>query len=164
MPVSGIKRDVYLKSKFGTKEKANTIYKKIEDEGKSINIHFQFNKIKNTPNSFLSHKLLAYAHSKKKQNEVLESLFYQYFIEGNDIGNLKTLIQLGRQTKIYDKNLEDYLLSNQDNENLLKEESQAKKIGITEVPCFIFNKEFVVSGAQPKENFNRIINSIKKNA
>ena len=164
MPVEGMKRDLYLNSKFGTKEHADLIYKTIEDEGKLINIHFQFNKIKNTPNSFLSHKLLAYAYKKKKQINVLESLFYQYFIEGSDIGNLETLIQLSKQTNIYDENIKYYLESNLDNQSLLNEQEQADKIGIKGVPCFIFNKELVVSGAQSKENFIKIIDSLNLNA
>ena len=162
MPSEGIQREKYLYAKFGDKENADSIYKKIEDEGKLANIYFQFNKISNTPNSFLSHKLLAYAHNKKKQSEVLESLFYQYFIEGIDIGNLKKIIQIAKQTKIYDKNIENYLISSIDNENLLNEEDQAKKIGITGVPCFIFNKKYVVNGVQPKEKFIQIINSLNK--
>ena len=163
MPVEGMKRDLYLKSKFGTKENADSIYKKIEDEGKLINIHFQFNKIKNTPNSFLSHKLLAYAFKKNKQTHVLELLFYQYFIEGSDIGNLETLIQTSKLTNIYDEKLQNYLESESDNESLLNEQEQAKTIGLKGVPCFIFNKELVVSGAQPKENFIQIINSFNIN-
>ena len=91
-------------------------------------------------------------------------LFYQYFIEGNDIGDLKTLVLIAKQIKIYDEHIETYLSSNQDNENLLNEEQQARKIGITGVPCFIFNKVFVVQGAQPKENFIQIIDNIDKNA
>ena len=85
MPVEGKKRDIYLNLKFGTKKNADSIYKRIENEGKLINIYFQFDKIKNTPNSFLSHKLLAYAYKKNKQTNVLELLFYEYFIHGNDI-------------------------------------------------------------------------------
>ena len=163
MPLKGIKREIYLQSKFGSKDNANLIYKKIADEGKLANIYFQFSKINIIPNSFLSHKLLAYAHRKQKQNEVLESLFYQYFIEGNNIGNLKTLIQIAKQSKIYDSNIENYLKSNQNTESLLNEEEQARKIGVTGVPCFIFNKQFVVNGAQKKDNFIQIINSINKN-
>ena len=75
MPSYGMKRNIYLSSKFGTKANADLIYKRIEDEGRLIDIYFQFNKIKNTPNSFLSHKLLAYAFKTKKQNQVLELLF-----------------------------------------------------------------------------------------
>ena len=65
MPKEGINRDEYLNKKFGGKEQALRIYKNIEDEGKLANIYFQFKKIKITPNSFLSHKLLAFAF---KQN------------------------------------------------------------------------------------------------
>ena len=60
----------------------------------------------------------------------------------------------------FGENTENYILSNQDNDNLINEEKQARKIGINSVPSFIFNKAFVVNGAQPKENFIRIINSL----
>lgn len=160
MPSAGINRELYLKSKFGSKENAHSIYQKIEDEGKLNKIYFQFNKIKKTPNSFPSHKLLAFAHREKKQTKVLELLFYKYFIEGEDIGNIKTLISVSKDANIYDKNIENYILSNQDNDNLFNEEKQAKKMGINSVPCFIFNKEFVVSGAQSIENFTQIIKSL----
>ena len=163
MPYAGMERELYLTSKFGSKENVNSVYKQIEDEGKLNKIYFQFNKIKKTPNSFLSHKLLAFAHSKKKQTKVLELLFYKYFIEGEDISNLETLINISKDANIYDKNIEDYILSTQDNASLLNEEKQAKKIGINSVPSFIFNKKFVVSGAQPTENFINIINSLNSN-
>lgn len=162
MPAEGMDRELYLTSKFGTKKNAQIKYQQIEEEGKLNNIYFQFNNIKKTPNTFFSHKLLAFAHSKRKQTEVLELLYYQYFIEGNDIGDLKILIQIARDTNIYDKKIESYIVSNKDNEKLLNEEKQARKIGINGVPCFIFNKEFVVNGAQPRENFIQIINSINK--
>jgi predicted DsbA family dithiol-disulfide isomerase len=160
MSVQGIKRDLYLKSKFGTIKNADSIYKRIENEGRLINIYFQFNKIKIIPNSFLSHKLLAYAFKKKKQPQVLELLFYQYFIEGSDLSNLDALIQISKQTNIHDEKIKNYLISNQDNENLIREQEQAKNMGIKGVPCFIFNKEFVVSGAQTKETFIKIIHSL----
>jgi len=158
MHLEGMNRELYLNSKFGSKKNAQLIYRRIEEEGKLNNIYFQFNKIRTTPNSFLSHKLLAFAHSKNKQTKVLELLFYKYFIEGEDIGNLEILINLSKDANIYDKNIENYILSSQDNDNLLNEEKQAKKIGINSVPYFIFNKEYVVKGAQPTENFIRIIN------
>ena len=92
----------------------------------------------------------------------MELLFYEYFIEGEDIGNIQTLINISRKAEIFDRNIEKYILSNEDNNELLNEEKQAKKIGINSVPCFIFNKEFVINGAQPIESFVRIINSLNK--
>ena len=97
---------------------------------------------------------------KKKQTEVLELLFYKYFIEGEDIGRLDVLIKASKDADIFDENIEKYIISKEDNDSLLNEAKQAKNIGINSVPCFIFNKEFVVSGAQPIKNFIQIINSL----
>jgi predicted DsbA family dithiol-disulfide isomerase len=163
MPLNGINRQQYLTSKFGNEDNARSVYQRIEDEGKKNKIYFQFNKIAKTPNSFLSHKLLAYAHNKKKQTEVLELLFYKYFIEGEDIGSLDVLIKVSKDADIYDQHIEKYIISKEDNNSLLNEEKQAKNIGINGVPCFIFNKELVVNGAQPTKNFIQIINSINTN-
>jgi len=163
MPINGIDRQQYLTSKFGSENNARSVYQRIEDEGKKNKIYFQFNKIAKTPNSFLSHKLLAYAHNKKKQTEVLELLFYKYFIEGEDIGSLDVLIKVSKDADIYDQHIEKYIISKEDNNSLLNEEKQAKNIGINGVPCFIFNKELVVNGAQPTKNFIQIINSINTN-
>ena len=163
MPLNGINRQQYLTSKFGNEDNARSVYQRIEDEGKKNKIYFQFNKIAKTPNSFLSHKLLAYAHNKKKQTEVLELLFYKYFIEGEDIGSLDILIKVSKDADIYDEHIKKYIISKEDNNNLLNEEKQAKNIGINGVPCFIFNKEIVVNGAQPTKNFIQIINSLNNN-
>ena len=163
MPSGGIDRQQYLTSKFGSEDNARSVYQRIEDEGKKNKIYFQFNKIAKTPNSFLSHKLLAYAHNKKKQTDVLELLFYKYFIEGEDIGSLDVLIKVSKDADIYDQHIEKYIISKEDNNSLLNEEKQAKNIGINGVPCFIFNKELVVNGAQPTKNFIQIINSINTN-
>ena len=162
MPLDGMDRQQYLTAKFGSKDNAASFYRRIEDEGKKNKIFFQFNKITKTPNSFFSHKLLAYAHNKKKQTEVLELLFYKYFIEGEDIGSLDVLINVSKDADIYDDNIEKYIISNQDNNSLLNEEKQANNIGINSVPCFIFNKEIVINGAQPTKNFIQIINSLNK--
>ena len=106
---------------------------------------------------------MAYAHNKKKQTEVLELLFYKYFIEGEDIGNLDVLIKVSKDADIYDEHIEKYIISKEDNYSLLNEEKQAKNIGINSVPFFIFNKEFVVTGAQPTKNFIQIIDSLNNN-
>ena len=162
MPSGGMDRQQYLSTKFGSEDNANSVYQRIADEGEKNKIFFQFNKIAKTPNSFLSHKLLAYAHNKNKQTKVLELLFYKYFIEGEDIGSVNVLINVAKDADIYDENIEKYIMSAKDNDSLLNEEKHAKNIGINSVPCFIFNKEIVVNGAQPTKNFIQIIDSLNQ--
>ena len=111
-------------------------------------------------NSFASHKLLALAYKSKKQTQVVETLFYNYFIAGVDIGDIKELVRISKQHNIYQDDISIYLQSKEDRDYLLAEESHAKELGVTGVPCFIINKEFVLFGAQEKKNFLEIFNSI----
>lgn len=160
LPSKGMDRNKYLALKFGGKEKAKEVYRSIYDAGIKNNIHFQFEKIIKTPNSFPSHKLLALAYKFNKQTSVLETLFYSYFIEGIDIGDFDQLLIIAKQHEIYNKDTLKYLKSNEDNKNLLLEEAHARELGVKGVPCFIINKEFVLFGAQDKKNFIKLFNKI----
>ena len=162
MPLEGIDRKQYLKNKFGGKEKAQKTYQLIYNAGLKNGIHFQFEKINKTPNSFASHKLLALAHKYNKQDDVIEGLFYSYFIEGIDIGNVNELIKIAKQNNIFDKKTLNYLESDEDRKNLLAEESQARDLGINGVPCFIINKEYVLFGAQNTDKFLEIFYNFSK--
>ena len=156
MPLEGIDRQKYLNQKFGGQKQASKIYNTINKTGKKVGIFFQFDKIKRTPNSFNSHKLLLFGYKKGKQNQIIESIFYSYFIEGKDIGRLEELIVIAKHNKLDEQETNRYLTSNQDQENILEEEVKAKKMGIKGVPCFIINKEYVIFGVPEK---NRFINS-----
>ena len=57
---------------------------------------------------------------KNKQTEVLELLFYKYFIEGGDIGSSNVLINASKDAGIYDENIEQYIISEEDNEQFIK--------------------------------------------
>jgi predicted DsbA family dithiol-disulfide isomerase len=162
MPVEGMERQQYLEVKFGGKQKAKDTYQSIYNEGIENSIHFQFEKIVTTPNSFASHKLLAIAHRLNKQSSVVEALFYSYFIEGIDIGNMAQLIIIAKQHNIYDDTTLQYLKSDEDRDNLLAEELQARELGIKGVPCFIINRKFVLLGAHDKNKFLDIFNKINK--
>ena len=158
--LEGIERNKYLSNKFGGSKNSKKVYDKIYKEGLNNNIYFQFEKIKLTPNSFASLKLMALAHKYNKQTQVVETLFYDYFIEGVNIGDTKELIRIAKQHQIYNKNTLSYINSTEDNVSLLAEEKQARELGIKGVPCFIINKEFVLFGAQDANSFRKIFNSI----
>ena len=159
---NGMDRQIYLNKKFGNSYQASSVYKSINEAGKKINIFFQFDKIHKTPNSFASHKLLAFGHKKGKQNQIIESIFYAYFIEGKDIGKLNELIIIAKQNKLSVNETRKYLNSSVDSEGLLQEELEARKMGIKGVPCFIINKELVLFGAQDKMKFVDIFQNLIK--
>ena len=162
MSLKGMDRQEYLNDKFGGKAEAFSVYNNINELGKKIGIFFQFDKITKTPNSFASHKLLALGYKKGKQNQIIESLFYSYFIEGKDIGQIDELLNIAKQNNIDSKETIDYLQSTKDSTGLLQEEAQARNMGIKGVPCFIINKQYVLFGAQDKDIFINLFGNIAK--
>ena len=75
---------------------------------------------------------------------------------------MEQLIIIAKQHNIYDDKTMQYLKSDEDRDNLLSEEIQARELGIKGVPCFIINREFVLFGAQDKKKFLDIFNKMNK--
>ena len=61
-------------------------------------------------------------HKHGKQSQIIESLFYSYFIEGKDIGNMEELLIIAQQNNICSNTSLQYLESNIDKKKLLQED------------------------------------------
>ena len=160
MQADGMDRTEYLVSKFGSEDAAKTIYDNIFEEGEKEEIHFQFDDIKITPNSFNSHRLLALAYQKKIQDRMIEDIFQSYFIRGEDIGDPTVLLDIAIKHNIDEDEFKNYLMNKENIEPLANEEIQARKMGINSVPTFIVNQQIVINGAQSIDNFELIFTKL----
>ena len=159
MPLDGIDRQTYLNLKFGGSVNTQSIYRDIITAGARENLDFNFDAIKRMPNSLLSHRLIYFFRESKQQDMITENLFRSYFFYGLDIGKIETLIQISEESGLSSIEVKEYLLSDADNNLLQEQEKRAREIGITGVPCFIINDEFVVSGAQEPAVFLQVFDA-----
>lgn len=151
MPPEGMVRECYIDAKFGNSERAKRIYEAVTAVGASEGIEFNFEAIRRTPNTLLSHRLLRRAGRDGFQDSLLEAMFQAYFIEGRDIGNAGVLAEIGEAVGLPDTT--KFLAGSEDSEEVRAEDSLARRQGINGVPCFIFNYRFLLSGAQEPESF-----------
>ena len=93
MPPAGMTRDDYVRAKFGGGDRPRQIYQAIAESGREAGIEFQFSRIKRTPNTVLSHRLVHWSAKNERQDEVVAELFRAYFEEGMDIGDPDTLVE-----------------------------------------------------------------------
>ena len=155
IPQEGIKRDQYLKIKFGGKEFAQPMYDRMTEEAKKEDLNFNLNNIKKTPNTVLSHLMIKLAEQTNVQNQVKEKIYHSYFIEGLDSGNKEILINIGSEFNIKESEVNNFFNS----DNIEKVNSY---IGITKekeingVPFFEIGKD-VVSGAQSSTKLENVI-------
>lgn len=151
MPRNGMDRRQYLDAKFGSPAAAQSIYDQVSAEGIEEGIHFAFARVARTPNTFAAHRLIWLAGHHDKQDEMVEMLFRQYFLEGGDIGNIGTLSQAAADAGLDRAAIETFLAGDGGIEAVKAEEAAGHRMGIRGVPYFVFNGRSALSGAQLPE-------------
>ena len=153
MPSGGMDRTTYLKTKFGSLEAFGRMEEQLLAAGTDEQIPFAFEKIQLTPNTFAAHRLVWHAAQQGKQDEVVENLFRAYFLEGNNIGDLKILTHVAAEAGLDRTETESFLASDKGAAEVKDEEAVGRRLGIRGVPYFVLNGSISISGAQPPDIF-----------
>jgi predicted DsbA family dithiol-disulfide isomerase len=159
MPYGGMERGAYLVRKFGSESRVRRIYGAIADAGQSVDIDFAFDRIRYTPNSVGAHRLVQFAARAGRGEAAVEALFFNYFINGRNIGETDTLLTIGSDLGLEGKALATYLDGYEDVAFVYEENARAHRLGINSVPSFIFNGSMVISGAHEVPVLSRMIDA-----
>lgn len=151
IPPGGVDRQEYLERKFGGPDRAQQIYANIRAAGAEEDIPFAFEKIRRTPNTINSHRLIRWAATANRQEAIVERLFQRYFLEGGDIESPDALVAIAREEGMDADLVAELMAGDADVELVEREIRTAQKIGVTGVPCFILSNSFGVMGAQSPE-------------
>jgi predicted DsbA family dithiol-disulfide isomerase len=153
-----------LERKFGGKDGAKRVYDAIDQAGDSVGIPFAFRDIERQPNTVDSHRLIDKAGQLGKQDAVVEALFKAYFLDGRDIGDLDTLVEIAAEAGLDADEIRAYLASDEDIDRIRAEDEMARKMGVSGVPCFILNRKYAVSGAQEPDVFLQAFETVAREA
>ncbi|MFV2092215.1 MAG: DsbA family oxidoreductase [Hyphomicrobiales bacterium] len=151
IPADGMDRQEYLTRKFG-RTRAKEFYENIRQAGASEGIEFDFAAIEKSPNTVDAHRLIRWAAGAGCQDACVEMLFERYFIRGQDIGDKSVLVSVAGDCGM-DADLVGELLDGTKDVDLVSREfALAQAMGIQGVPGFIFENNYLVSGAQAPES------------
>jgi predicted DsbA family dithiol-disulfide isomerase len=102
-------------------------------------------------NTFDGHRLVHLAAAHGKQDAMKERLFRAYFSEGALISDHATLQALGVEVGLPADEIRELLLTERYAEEVRDDERTAHSAGISAVPCFVIDRKYGASGAQPPE-------------
>jgi predicted DsbA family dithiol-disulfide isomerase len=153
MPKEGILRKEYRIKKFGSWERSQELDAQVAAAGNAEGIHFAFNRMERTPNTVDSHRLIWLAGGQGVQDAVVEALFLAYFINGRDISNRQTLIDVVAKAGLDRHRVEAVLKSDEGLEAIKEVEAPSRQHRVDGVPFFIINGAITLGGAQPPEAF-----------
>jgi len=149
VPREGVDRLSYLEEKFGSAERASKIYERVKAAGKEAGLALEFDLIERQPNTLDAHRLIAWAQADGHSVDALvEALFRAYFVEGRYIGDRNVLAAIAGEAGLDAQQALAWLQSEEGTRDIGRMDRQARKMGISGVPFFIFNQRVGVSGAQ----------------
>ena len=153
MPGTGMARDDYLTVKFGAAQHAGRIYQTVADAGASVGIPFAFDRIRRTPATRDAHRLIRHAEAEGQADALVELLFCAYFLDGRDLGDRAVLTEIAAAAGLERAGTQHFLEGTAGLAEVVAEDRGARRLGINAVPCFVFEGQYAVSGAQEPEFF-----------
>jgi predicted DsbA family dithiol-disulfide isomerase len=160
MPIEGKERQGYLAQKFGSPDRADQVFKSIREAARSEGLALAFERIQRTPNTLQSHRLIRFAGEYDRQDEVVESLFRRYFIDGENIGDVEVLVAVAVEAGLDGHAVRDYLATTEGLQETIGEDGTARRMGIEGVPCFIVEGKYAVFGAQSPDVFLKVFETV----
>jgi len=164
MPAGGVPSEQFYVEKFGSAELVKERRGVVVDIGKSVGIDFAFDKIERQPNTLDAHRLIRHALKRGRGDPVVEALFKAHFIDGRDVGDHATLAAIAGENGLDFAETAQFLDSDDERDAILDEEQEARRIGVSAVPCYIFDRQYAVAGAQEPEFFLPIFDLMKSGA
>ncbi|WP_421792530.1 DsbA family oxidoreductase [Hyphobacterium sp.] len=155
LPPEGAPYRDYMQAKFSgdRSEQWKAMRTHLEAAGPGAGIDFRFDQIKHRPSSLNAHRLMRWARgqSEKKANATADGLFEAFFKDGKDIGRSDILTGIASEAGLDAAIVGDLLATDRDKADVRREADHFRQLGITGVPSFIFDGQYLVPGAAEPE-------------
>lgn len=161
MPAGGMDRTEFARLRYRNMDQS-AVRTRIEEEAARSGIRMRFARIERMPNTFRGHRLLHFARSAGVQHELAERLFSAYFEEGEDVGDDAVLLEAAAAVGMDRQQTAEFLAGDGSVDAVRDELSRAGNIGVTGVPCFLFEGAFALSGAQEPEVMAQFLTRVRE--
>lgn len=149
----------YLGEKYGrTPAQIAEAQAMIRERGESVG--FAFGPRTRVYNTFDAHRLMYWAAIDGKQLPLKQALLRAYHSEGKDPSDHTVLIDAARSVGLDPVCATAVLQSGDYADEVRAEEREYQAKGIHSVPAIIFNGRYLVSGGQPVETFEQVIQQV----
>jgi predicted DsbA family dithiol-disulfide isomerase len=162
LPEAGVDRADYVRRKFG--HAAPQIYARVAGVGRSVGIAFAFEAIARQPNTVAAHQLIALAGPAGRQDQMVETLFRAYFLEGADLTQRATLAALAQRSGVDPARALACLDDPLQRQAVLDAQRDGRELGVEGVPLFLFNRRLALSGAHEPQVLQAAIEQAARDA
>jgi predicted DsbA family dithiol-disulfide isomerase len=161
MPEGGLPWSEFTRKKFGGEDGAKAAFARVVAAGESDGIRFDFDRVASAPNTVDAHRLILFAGDHGLQWEVADALFRAYFTEGRDLNDHEALVALASGLGLDATEVREYLAGEAGASEVYSSQEEARRLGITGVPFYVFDGRYALYGAQPAEVFKEALEAAR---
>ncbi|QBX35192.1 DsbA family oxidoreductase [Paracoccus liaowanqingii] len=156
MPPEGMDRVAYLRAKLGDGAEAagKALAKRAADLGLVLD------PAPREPDTTDAHRLMHWAGLEGAQAPVMSGLLRAHWQEARDISDPATLAAIAQAAGMDPALTARLLASDADRDEIARREAHARQRGIASVPTFIVADAHALTGAQPAELWQQVIDEI----
>ena len=150
--------------KFGGPEQAQMLIDRVTEAAAGDGLEFRMDRALRA-NTLLAHRLLWLAEqpgSPVAQAAVKERLLQAYFVDGADIGDPETLVEITGEIGFERDDIADFLDSDRGRDEVASYLEQAADNGISAVPTFVIDGQWAIPGAQDTDTFVNVIRRLSE--
>lgn len=167
LPLEGEDANAHLMQKYGIDEEqleANRAM--IRERAAAFGFAFNMRKGSRIYNTFDAHRLLHWANLKYGERALAlkQALLRAYFSDGENVSDRKILVRIGGVAGLDCDEAHHVLESGAYADEVRAQERYFQQAGIHSVPATIVNGEYLISGGQPPEVFERALREIAAQA
>jgi len=162
MPPAGRDFREVLSQKFGGWDQAQRMFERIQEMGAEDDLTFDFEAIEVAPNTADAHRLILWAQDQDPEtaDALSTGLFRAYFSEGRNVSDPAVLVDCAAEAALDADAARELLDGDAYAEAVRESQAQAQRQGITGVPCYVFDDQHAVTGAQPTDVFVEALDAV----
>lgn len=141
-------REHLAKKYGGTEEQSQAIRERLTQLGADYGFTFDFFPEMNTYSTFTAHQLLHWAKQYQMQTELKLAFFTAYFTERKVVDDTEVLLGVVEKLDMDVAEAREILTSGEYIEQIKADAAIWVNSGVHAVPAFIFNRQYLLSGAQ----------------
>ena len=164
MPEGGVPWAAFSREKFGGEGGAEAAFSHVSAAGEGDGIRFDFGRVARAPNTVDAHRLILFAGGYGMQWELADALFRAYFTEGKNLNAHEELAQVASSVGLDAEEVREYFAGDEGASQVRSSQEEARRLGITGVPFYVFDGRYALYGAQPVGVFGEALDMTPANA
>lgn len=144
--------DYLARIKGQSREWSQMVHDNLARMAQNFGLNYRFDKTK-IANSFDAHRVIQLSKKYGRGNEMEELLFKAYFTDGELISDHATLTRLAKEAGLPEEEVALTLETNQYADEVHQDMAEARRLGTSGVPFFVFDRKYAIVGAQDSTVF-----------